>query len=170
MHATYQFEDAADCAFGKRERFREWGLWLDPPPATARAAAYLGGGGAPQEGGRAADRAAAQEGGQEAAQQGGQQGGQKGGHEEEETFLVLHDESTIPAAERWSGQADPHARGRQHVAHLNHFRRRLARGVALARLLNRTVVLPRFWCYCDKYWSRLSQCTVGEQPQPQPQA
>ena len=24
-------------------------------------------------------------------------------------------------------------------------------------------MLPRFWCYCDRYWSRLSQCTVGEQ-------
>ena len=28
VHATYQFEDAVDCAFGKRERMREWGLWL----------------------------------------------------------------------------------------------------------------------------------------------
>ena len=28
VHATYQFEDQSDCAFGKRERFREWGLWL----------------------------------------------------------------------------------------------------------------------------------------------
>ena len=27
VHATYQFEDAADCAFGKRERMREWGMW-----------------------------------------------------------------------------------------------------------------------------------------------
>ena len=43
------------------------------------------------------------------------------------------------------------ALARQHVAHLNAFRRRLARGVTLARLLNRTVVLPRFWCYCDRY-------------------
>ena len=28
VHATYQFEDQADCAFGKRERLREWGMWL----------------------------------------------------------------------------------------------------------------------------------------------
>ena len=27
IHATYQFEDAVDCAFGKRERMREWGIW-----------------------------------------------------------------------------------------------------------------------------------------------
>jgi len=91
------------------------------------------------------------------------QGVAQGVAQDDELFLVLHDETPLAAAVRWSGQADPHARGRQHVAHLNAFRRRLARGVALARLLNRTVVLPRFWCYCDKYWSRLSQCTVGEQ-------
>ena len=55
---------------------------------------------------------------QGAAQGAAQEGGQEGVHAEE-TFLVLHDESTLPAAERWSGQADPHARGRQHGAHLN---------------------------------------------------
>ena len=30
VHATYQFGDGADCAFGKRERMREWGLWAVP--------------------------------------------------------------------------------------------------------------------------------------------
>eukprot|EP00964_Phaeocystis_antarctica_P065847 scaffold39775_cov54-Phaeocystis_antarctica.AAC.5 len=100
VHATYQFEDQSDCAFGKRERFREWGLWLEPPPSAARSAAYLNGGGgggggggaaASQEGARAADRGAVQAAVQE--------GGHAGGHAEE-TFLVLHDESTLPAAER----------------------------------------------------------------------
>ena len=28
-------------------------------------------------------------------------------------------------------------------------RNRLAAGVILARILNRTVVLPKFYCYCD---------------------
>ena len=59
--------------------------------------------------------------------------------------------------------SDPHARGRQHVAHLERARQRLADGVLLARVVNRTVVLPQFHCYCDKYWARLTQCTIGTQ-------
>ena len=59
--------------------------------------------------------------------------------------------------------SDTHARGRQHVAHLERARQRLADGVLLARVLNRTVVLPQFHCYCDKYWARLTQCTIGTQ-------
>jgi len=103
VHATYQFEDQQDCAFGKRERFREWGLWaLRGTPAEDDAP--------------------------------------------DENFLVLHAEPPREAAVPWVGQADPHARGRQHVTHLDRFRRRLALGVSLARMLNRTVVLPRFWC------------------------
>ena len=64
------------------------------------------------------------------------------------------------------GESDPHVRGRQHAEHLRAFRERLASGVALSRALNRTVVLPPFWCYCDKYWARLWQCTVGLQAIP----
>ena len=49
------------------------------------------------------------------------------------------------------------------MAHLERARQRLADGVLLARVLNRTVVLPQFHCYCDKYWARLTQCTIGTQ-------
>ena len=56
--------------------------------------------------------------------------------------------------------SDPHAWSRQHVAHLEATRQRLADGVLLARVLNRTVVLPQFHCHCDKYWGRLAQCTI----------
>jgi hypothetical protein len=40
--------------------------------------------------------------------------------------------------------------------------------VALARSLNRTLVLPRLWCYCDKFWSRLSGCAIPEAASSQP--
>ena len=43
VHATYQFGDEADCAFGKRERMREWGLWL-ADDAEAGGGAGCGGG------------------------------------------------------------------------------------------------------------------------------
>ena len=46
------------------------------------------------------------------------------------------------------------------MAHLEATRQRLADGVLLARVLNRTVVLPQFQCLCDKYWGRLAQCTI----------
>jgi len=38
------------------------------------------------------------------------------------------------------------SQGRQHVNHLERTRQRIADGVALARALNRTVVLPTLWC------------------------
>ena len=28
VHATYQFGDQQDYPFGKRQRFRDWGMWL----------------------------------------------------------------------------------------------------------------------------------------------
>ena len=40
--------------------------------------------------------------------------------------------------------------------------------MALARSLNRTVVLPRLWCYCDKFWSRLADCAIPEAASSQP--
>ena len=76
-----------------------------------------------------------------------------GNEADAERFLVLHDEDaeagTLPAALPWRPE-DPHARGRQHVDFVDAFRQKLAFGVALARTLNRTIVLPRFWCYCDR--------------------
>ena len=63
----------------------------------------------------------------------------------------------------------PHqVRGRQHVDHLERLRQRLAYGFALARALNRTVVLPTLWCYCDKFWHRLSQCAISNALNSQP--
>ena len=165
VHATYQFEDALDCAFGKRERMREWGLWLaddevirgeptiyeEEAEAEAEAAAAV------------AARAAAC--GEQAATN----------HRPkiasapampppppEERFLVLDDDEPLPPSAPWL-LSDPHARGNQHVKHLERTKQRLADGVLLARALNRTVVLPPFHCYCDKYWSRLVKCTVGAQ-------
>ena len=40
--------------------------------------------------------------------------------------------------------------------------------MALARSLNRTLVLPRLWCYCDKFWSRLADCAIPEAASSQP--
>ena len=102
-----------DYPFGKRQRFRDWGMWLadDDDEYITR-----------------------------------------------DNYLVLEDDTPLMARERWQGYSgDLHVRGRQHVDHLNRLRQRLAHGFALARVLNRTVVLPTLWCYCDKFWHRLDR-------------
>ena len=141
VHATYQFEDQADCAFGKRERLREWGMWLADahelrpwsetrPTPVSRASSWrlraVGGG----DGGGGAPAAA------EAA----------------ERFLILDDD--VGAADALAPvvpvPSDPHARGRQHVAHWSGAPAIGGRR-AVGEVLNRTAVLPQFHCYCDKY-------------------
>ena len=131
VHATFQYGDMPDYAFGKRQRFRDWGMWLvDDEQYTSSTTADGG----------------------------------------DVNYLVLEEDETPPPGVPWLGMADLHARGRQHLAHLERTRQRLAGGVALARALNRTVVLPHMWCYCDKYWHRLEECavpnSVGAQPLP----
>mmetsp|Transcript_3850 Transcript_3850/g.12697 ORF Transcript_3850/g.12697 Transcript_3850/m.12697 type:complete len:435 (-) Transcript_3850:139-1443(-) len=145
VHATYQFGDAVDCAFGKRERLREWGLWRVPDDPFLFSPSAVGTAGNPaSSASTAADAEAAL--------------GFVGGTER---FLVLHDDEPLPPAAPWVGQADPHSRGRQHVAWVNGLFQRLATGISLARALQRTVVLPPLYCYCEKHWARLFQCTVG---------
>ena len=46
------------------------------------------------------------------------------------------------------------SQGRQHVNHLERSRQRIADGVALARALNRTVVLPTLWCEISPRYTR----------------
>lgn len=46
------------------------------------------------------------------------------------------------------------SQGRQHVNHLERSRQRIADGVALARALNRTVVLPTLWCEISPIYTR----------------
>ena len=107
VHATYQFGDMPDYPFGKRQRFRDWGMWLvDDDDELVSSARYL----------------------------------------------VLEDDAPLSPREGWKGFDDLHIRSRQHVNHVERTRQRLAHGFALARVLNRTVVLPTLWCYCDKFW------------------
>jgi len=124
----------SDYPFGKRQRFRDWGMWLVDADETSIV-----------------------------------------GHR----YLVLEEDSPVADAAPWVCEGrgngcsaeELHVRGRQHVDHLNRLRQRLAAGVALARVLNRTIVLPTFYCYCDKFWHRLKACAIsdaadGAQPLP----
>ena len=122
VHATYQFGDQPDYPFGKRQRFRDWGMWLvDDDEEMVTSSRYL----------------------------------------------VLEDDAPLqPREDGWL--LGPAVRGRQHVNHLERLRQRLAHGFALARALNRTVVLPTLWCYCDKFWHRLDQCAIPSATHSQP--
>lgn len=123
VHATYQFGDQPDYPFGKRQRFRDWGMWLvDDDEESVVGSRYL----------------------------------------------VLEDDTPPPKRQAWQGYTDLHVRGRQHVDHLERTRQRLALGFALARTLNRTVVLPTLWCYCDKFWHRLDKCAIPSATSSQP--
>ena len=88
VHATYQFGDEADCAFGKRERMREWGLWLADDAEAGGGAGCGGGSGAGSGGGDAS----------------------AGPHPAlQEQFLVLTDDDVpLPPAASWVGESDPH--------------------------------------------------------------
>ena len=124
VHATYQFGDMPDYPFGKRQRFRDWGMWLADDEEE-----YI----------------------------------------TKDRYLVLDDDAPLMAREPWQGiKGDIHVRGRQHVDHLDRIRQRLAHGFALARVLNRTVVLPTLWCYCDKFWHRLDKCAIPSATDSQP--
>jgi len=176
VHATYQFEDAVDCAFGKRERMREWGLWLADGGNEDDVDEDEAAGSSPQEGGGGDEGSEGGVGGAEvyddegdacsvaALAPGYPTASAVADIASGERFLVLtdDDDGPLPPSMSWDHR-DPHRRGRQHVRHLESFRQRLSSGVLLARILNRTVVLPPFYCYCDKYWARLTRCTVGEQ-------
>lgn len=36
--------------------------------------------------------------------------------------------------------------------------------LAMAQLLNRSIILPTFWCFCDKYWNKMDHCRPEEVP------
>ena len=151
VHATYQFEDQADCLRQARAAARV-GCGLPtratpavgrlPTPVCARLAWRL--------------RAAAGGGG---GGGGGALGGGGGGR-----ALSSSSMTTLAPPTRWrpSCRGCPPIRTRAGGSTWRTWSgraSRLADGVLLARVLNRTVVLPQFHCYCDKYWARLTQCT-----------
>ena len=188
VHATYQFEDAADCAFGKRERLREWGMWLadeaeaeaeerDVEEAEAEVAGMDKAG--EEESRRAgevegeevqkadgcgeADKSSQQQARRDAAARLRKQQRQRVAAAAAERFLILTNDGEVLAPSAPWNESHPTARSRQHAAHLAQLKERIAQGVLLARALRRTLVLPPLVCYCDKYWAKLTRCTIGEQ-------
>ena len=115
IHATYQYGDTSTYAYGKRERFRQTGLWLVDPP-----------------------------------------------QHEAEKYLVVENDVHAPVPVAWNASFFTiHKKAQQHVNYLNQVRRKLAHAVVTAMHHNLTIVVPPIYCFCDKFWSRLTQCTIG---------
>ena len=128
VHATYSLDHHDELA--KAQRFREAGLWRSDPPEPADAR-YL---------------AVGLPAGSSSSSSSG--GGGKGGGAHHQ----------LPPAVR-AAVADFEAKGQSaanigvHVLALRAYVAELRDALALALVLNRTLVLPRWACYCDRLWS-----------------
>jgi hypothetical protein len=137
VHATYTFDGSTGAA--KRLRFAEVGLWdpaADAAAAAAEAEAEAGSGG---HGGSGGDGV----GGGEGAAGGSDVEGGVGDSKELPTLLTF-DPAPIVA-----GLGEKPSIG----AHLEGGTRQLAAlrdAFAIALVLNRTLVVPRLTCFCDK--------------------
>lgn len=121
VHTTFQFSDDPLFPYGKRSRFRQYGLWQAPE------------GDGYSEGGR---------------------------------FIVLRDEPVppplpdLPPFNEAADFAEFHSLLRRAFAADASWRERVRSGLVLARALNRTLVLPRPHCYCDRSWAPLTRCRL----------
>ena len=128
VHATYSLDHHDELA--KAQRFREAGLWRSDPPEPADAR-YLAVG--------------LPAGSSSSSSSGG--GGEGGGAHHQ-----------LPPAVR-AAVAGFEAKGQSaanigvHVLALRAYVAELRDALALALVLNRTLVLPRWACYCDRLWS-----------------
>lgn len=162
VHVTFTWGDSAEYAYGKLQRMRDFGLWkLGAINQYQRARA---GARAPAAGARAAPAAAAGAGGTEAAL--GEAAEPSAGSEaealrrmNERRYLLVTPDSAVPAAVPHV-ISDYDQRAWQHVAWQQRTRNRLQHALALALVLNRTLILPPFHCYCDRYFYRLDGCMI----------
>ena len=131
VHATYSLDHHDELA--KAQRFREAGLWKSdlPEPADAR---YLAVG---------LPASSSSSGGS-----GGDSGGGKGGGAHHHLPPAVR---TAVAGFEAKGQSA--ANIGVHVLALRAYVAELRDALSLAFVLNRTLVLPRWACYCDRLWS-----------------
>lgn len=159
VHVTFTWGDAASYPYGKLQRMKDFGMWKlgairQHAPAGGAAAgagaagATVGAGASGAAGGGGAAAAAA--GSEDAALR--QMAGRK-------YLLISADESPRPPAVPYD-KADYDQRAWQHVHYQAETRGRLQAALALALALNRTIILPEFACYCDRYFYRLEGCMI----------
>jgi len=77
-------------------------------------------------------------------------------------FLALADTPLTPAASDLPADDLEHQRAllRLHFEADLGWRRRVMQGLAVARALNRTLILPAAACYCERSWASLTRCRL----------
>lgn len=117
VHATFQYSDNEAFPYGKRGRFRQFGLWkVDSQEYTSG------------------------------------------------KFLKLADMPFTAVVEPEGQRAAATELLRVFFDADAAWRVRVRDGLALARVLGRTLILPRAYCYCDRSWSPLLRCRLQEVP------
>lgn len=135
VHVTFTWGDSASYAYGKLQRMKDFGMWKLPfltRHASSSAAALPPPPGA---------------------------GGEPSKLLYTRRFLLVTDDLALPHTVPFD-RADYDQRAWQHVDWQLRVRAKLQHAIALAVALNRTLILPRFWCYCDRYFYRLEACMI----------
>lgn len=157
VHVTFTWGDAATYAYGKLQRMKDFGMWKlgtinqhMPSGERSRHAAHAaGGGGGGSNVGHDDDSSHAEPGSDEEAVR--RMAARK--------YLLITADGPPPAAVPYI-KADYDQRAFQHVEWQRAVRERLQHALALALALNRTIILPEFACYCDRYFYRLEGCMI----------
>ncbi|KAG8467383.1 hypothetical protein KFE25_000699 [Diacronema lutheri] len=149
VHVTFTWGDSAAYAYGKLQRMRDFGMWRLGTVNQHEPGARGAGAGAGAAGGGVAGADGAEVGGEEEAMR----------RMAERRYLLVSGSARPPPVVPFVKE-DYDQRAFQHVRWQRDVRARLQRALALALALNRTVILPEFHCYCDRYFYRLEKCMI----------
>jgi hypothetical protein len=143
VHVTFTWGDSAEYAYGKLQRMKDFGMWklgaINRYSSRAAISAEL---------------------------EASRQGGPNAGSDEEEVermearrYVLVTADAHVPPVIPFD-RADYDQRAYQHTEWQERVRSRLQSALALALVLNRTMILPEFHCYCDRYFYRLEACMI----------
>mmetsp|Transcript_19097 Transcript_19097/g.26441 ORF Transcript_19097/g.26441 Transcript_19097/m.26441 type:complete len:801 (-) Transcript_19097:47-2449(-) len=161
VHLTYQFGDTADYVYGKRQRLREHGIWLMEEESYFTDGDFL-------------------------AITNAEAGYKHIVHKYAPRARVCKETDPV-ASKCWHGERltedsireghlsprDPEKYqdpARPHLEIQGWLRGVLRNGIVLSQILNRTLILPRLECFCERHWWLLEDCRIpaGKSQMPMP--
>ncbi|EFJ45068.1 hypothetical protein VOLCADRAFT_94533 [Volvox carteri f. nagariensis] len=78
-------------------------------------------------------------------------------------YLLTFDVDQIPMPQDYNSWSDTEEMIRFHVTAANHQLQQAYYAFAAALIANRTLVIPRFLCYCSKNWYQTQRCRINEE-------
>lgn len=135
VHVTFCWGDSGSYVFGKLQRMKDFGMWKLPRITfrSSRADTLVA------EAGEGEDFQLAQL--------------------VRRRYLLVEDLQPLPDSVPFDG-ADYDQRAFQHVEWQRGVRAQVQHALAMALAMNRTIILPKLWCYCDRYFYRLEKCMI----------